>query len=805
MSSSTGSTAHAPERLHDAARLSALRGLQLLDSPAEEAFDRITRLASRFLNAPVALISLVDEDRQFFKSCTGLPEPWATWRETPLSHSFCQHVVSTDEPLVIEDAREHPWVRENLAIRDLDVVAYLGIPLRTAAGHVLGSFCVIDSTPRRWADLEVATVRDLAASAMVEIELRAEVMHRQAAEAALRESEGRYRALTDEVLDKSHVGVFVLDAEFRIAWINRQAETWFGLDRQEVLGRSKPELLRRRMPEVMENAEAFIQRVLANYADNRHVERFECHVLPGEGREERWLEHWSQPIVEGIYAGGRTEHYYDITARKRAEEESARLASIVRSSDDAILGIALDNTIASWNAGAERIFGYSAEEAVGQPLFIIAPPERHGEMLALLDALREGRHVDHFETVRRHKNGRPISVSITSSRIMDDSGELVGLSSIVRDITQRARASAERDAAVVRAEEAAGSLRLAEARLAHALQIAATGAWDLDLVGPGSWRFLRHDQIFGYPEGRESWGYEDFLAHVHPDDRPDVDERFRAAIDSNGVWDFTCRIRRDDDGAERWISARGEVVVDEAGRPERMTGVVRDVTDQQLSERSLREARDAAEAANRAKSEFLAIMSHELRTPLNAISGYVDILEMGLHGPVTAAQRDDLRRIQKSQQHLLGLINEVLNYAKLETGAVRYELSDVLVRDALTAAESLVAPQARAKSLALLVTECPPALSARVDGEKLRQILVNLLSNSVKFTEPNGRIEVACSGDDARVTIAIRDTGIGIPADKLESIFEPFVQVRSELTRPHEGTGLGLAISRDLARGMGGD
>jgi PAS domain S-box-containing protein len=244
-----------------------------------------------------------------------------------------------------------------------------------------------------------------------------------------------------------------------------------------------------------------------------------------------------------------------------------------------------------------------------------------------------------------------------------------------------------------------------------------------------------------------------------------------------------------------------------------------DVTEQVLGrreiERVLREseraraeadaARREAEAANRAKAQFLAVMSHELRTPLNAIGGYADLLEMGIRGPITSAQSEDLRRIQVSQRHLLGLINEVLNYARLETGTVHYDLAAVRVRDALAGAEALVAPQARAKGLTLSMGECPPDLLVRADAEKLRQILVNLLSNAVKFTDRGGRIELACTATEERVGVTVRDTGIGIAADQLERIFDPFVQVRSELTRTAEGTGLGLAISRDLARGMGGD
>jgi signal transduction histidine kinase len=230
-----------------------------------------------------------------------------------------------------------------------------------------------------------------------------------------------------------------------------------------------------------------------------------------------------------------------------------------------------------------------------------------------------------------------------------------------------------------------------------------------------------------------------------------------------------------------------------------------DVTEQVLARREVERARDEAEAANRAKSEFLAVMSHELRTPLNAIGGYAELMEMGIRGPVTVAQLEDLRRIQLSQRHLLGLINEVLNYAKLETGTVVFDVADVPVQEALSATELLVMPQARSKGLTLAVHAAPPGLAVRADAEKLRQILVNLASNAVKFTPAGGRIEISCTGAGGRARIQIRDTGMGIPPDKLDTIFDPFVQVRSDLSRPHEGTGLGLAISRDLAVRMAGD
>jgi signal transduction histidine kinase len=226
-----------------------------------------------------------------------------------------------------------------------------------------------------------------------------------------------------------------------------------------------------------------------------------------------------------------------------------------------------------------------------------------------------------------------------------------------------------------------------------------------------------------------------------------------------------------------------------------------------------RAARSEAEAANRAKSEFLTTMSHELRTPLNAIGGYAELLELGVRGPVTEHQQADLARIRRANQHLTGLVTDILNFARIDAGQVEFRVADVDLAVVLADVEPLVGPQFVARGIAFGQDGCAPGAPGvphlvRADPEKLRQILINLLTNAVKFTEAGGRVELACETDAAAglLRVHVTDTGRGIPADQLAHVFAPFVQVdRHRTLESQQGVGLGLSISRDLARGMGGD
>ncbi|MBX6363390.1 MAG: PAS domain S-box protein [Gemmatimonadetes bacterium] len=270
------------------------------------------------------------------------------------------------------------------------------------------------------------------------------------------------------------------------------------------------------------------------------------------------------------------------------------------------------------------------------------------------------------------------------------------------------------------------------------------------------------------------------------------------------------RVRKD--GSRFWASAVLTAVRDDEGRLVGFGKVTRDLTERKRQEEREREllleraARAEAEAANRGKSEFLATMSHELRTPLTAIIGYTELMAAGLHGPLTAQQSDSLERIRRSSQLLASLINNLLDFARLETGHLGFEVQDIPLAPVLAGVESLVLPEFEKAGVTLSREGCDRDLVLRADPDRLEQILLNLLTNAQKFTAPGGRTWIRCEADEAEARVLVSDTGRGIPPDRREAIFEPFVQLERERMRTGQpGVGLGLAISRDFARAMGGD
>ena len=356
----------------------------------------------------------------------------------------------------------------------------------------------------------------------------------------------------------------------------------------------------------------------------------------------------------------------------------------------------------------------------------------------------------------------------------------------------------------------------AEAELRELVEAIPQKVW---IAAPDGGR-LRHNAVWGEYTGltdQESNG-DGWQQVLHPEDRPATVARWMLSVETGSPFEMAYRYRRHD-GAYRWHLGRALPMRGRDERAVKWFGTCTDVDDARRALDALeatnaaladatveaRDARIAADDANQAKSEFLAMMSHELRTPLNAISGYAQLLDAEIAGPLNPKQRGYLGRMGQANTHLLALINDVLNFAKLEGGHVSFEMTTVPVATICANLDAMVAPQVAAKQLAYVCDPIDPALVVHVDAEKLLQVLINLTTNAMKFTEAGGRITVHTEADDRAVRISVRDTGHGIPADKLATIFDPFVQAHRANSTRTDGVGLGLAISRDLARAMGGD
>ena len=379
---------------------------------------------------------------------------------------------------------------------------------------------------------------------------------------------------------------------------------------------------------------------------------------------------------------------------------------------------------------------------------------------------------------------------------------------LVRDlITTRAQLEenqVELEMSNAELETTLDQLSRSESLLAEAQSSAHLGSWEWDMIGGDiTWTDEMY-RLYGYDPHSVTVDFDRYMAGIHADDRVVAQEAIQEALRTNGTFVFEHRAVGVD-GVQRVLHCRGRVVTDDDGRPLRMTGSAQDVTERRAAEDAIRRAHQDMERANRAKSDFLASMSHELRTPLNAIGGHVELIELGIHGPVTDAQRVSLERIRASQEHLLGLINDILQFAKVEAGRLEYRIADLRLNDVLAEVVGMLEPQAHMRGLEFTNACGDEDLSVRADHDRMQQILINLIGNAIKFTDKGGSVTLDCERDGDVALIRVIDTGHGIAADDLESIFDPFVQVRGTRADIPQGVGLGLAISRDLARAMGGD
>jgi len=547
-------------------------------------------------------------------------------------------------------------------------------------------------------------------------------------------------------------------------------------------------------------------------------------------------------------------------AGPHASEDATRryLAAIVESSDDAIIGKTIDGIIRSWNRGAERIYGYTAQEAIGRRIEMLVPPGLEDDVPAIMERLRRGERIEHYETIRMAKDGRRLNISLTISPILDDAGNVIGASTIARDVTAQVEARQALEKSRQELEQLNIELKRTIQELErqrNAAEAEARRLRRLQRVAAALTAAFEPDQVVDVivDEVIEATGaFAGGLVELSPDGRGMIVIRTRR-YDPEAVrpylristdrptpaWDAICTgepvfLHSPADWAARYpavppidqsegtwaalpLRARGRTIgaltltfsdTREFSRAERdyvmaLANHCAHALDRAHLYEAERLARQQAQEANRAKSNFLAVMSHELRTPLTAILGYGALLEDEVVGPLNERQREQVARMRESGRHLLGLINQILSFSRIEAGRERVDVQPLDAVAILSDVAEMIAPLAARDGLRLEVEAPAAPLEMRSDPGKIRQILLNLASNAVKFT-PEGevRLRLFAEGDD--VVFQVVDTGPGIADADRERIFRPFEQADWGPTRVKGGAGLGLSVSLELARLLGG-
>jgi PAS domain S-box-containing protein len=711
-------------------------------------------------------------------------------------------------------------------------------------------------------------------------------------------------------LESTADGILVVDERGNVSAFNEKFGEVWRIPKSILASRDESKVVACVSPQ-LKDPESFHLRVAELHAHPNGVSEDVIELKDG-----RILEGHSNPQRVGGKNVGRVWGFRDVTERARAEEVRAKLAAIVESSDDAIISRTLGGTITSWNRGAEVIFGYRAEEIIGKPVSLLTGPEYVDELAAILDRVRQGEKITHFETVRIRKDGCPIDVSLTISPIRNAQRDVVGASIIARDITERKRAEAalmqERhllrtlmdnlpDAIYFKDRESrltrinlglARGFGLDDPRLAigktdfdffseeYAQQAFAD---EQEIVRTGQ-AMLAKEEKETWPDGHVTWvlttkmplrdtngnitgtfgvsrditerkqyeqslhaseqryrqlfernlagvyrvtldgrlldcndacwrifGYtsaSEMLEHRASDFYPDprAREEFLSRLKEHGVLTNFEHCLQRKDRSPLWVLENATLVPSGEGGDAQIEGTLIDISNRRQAEIELRQAKEAAEAASRAKSEFLAVMSHEIRTPMNGIIG---MTELALDTTLSREQREYLDSVKESADTLLTLINDVLDFSKIEAGRLSLDFSEFDLQDTLSNTMRALATRADEKGLEL-TWETLPDLPPRLVGDpgRLRQVLLNLVGNGIKFTERGEvdlRVEIESQGEDWIVLhFCVSDTGIGIPRDKQKRVFEAFMQADSSTTRKYGGTGLGLAISSRLVELMGG-
>ncbi len=787
----------APLPANEPARLAALRAFDILDTPRDEAFDRVTRMAAAMLQSPIALVSLVDEDRQWLKSTCGLEVS-----ETPRSVAFCAHTILGQEVLVVPDSTLDPRFDTNPLVTGAPGIRfYAGAPLRTSDGFQLGSLCVIDTVPRELATAQVSLLTDLAALVVNQLErvraessLRIELEERKEAEKKARVSEEKFRAVTQSVGD----AIISSDSAGNIIFWNSGAEKTFGQREEAVLGQPLGIILPERLRAMHRAWMARFPATDEMRASGKTVELIGLRQDGGEFPIELTLSTWKT-------------------------DEGAFFTGIVRDISDRL-------ETASALVESER-FLQSTLDALSSNIAIL---DEHGKIIGVNDAWKRFADGNHCQSHLRGVGDNYLKLCDEARGPFSEEAPLMAAG--IRSVMDGTRSSFEMEypchapdeerwfiARVTRFEgDGEGAVRVVVAHenisARKRAELALTQSEELlrrvmdssqDCINILN---LKGELLWMNEGGQRIMEIDDFevlRGRVWADLWPE-DERQSALVAVEearckrvGTFSGSCPTEK---GAPRWWEVVLTPVLSDDGEPQKILSVSRDISARKEAEVELLRAKKAAEDANCAKGEFLANMSHEIRTPMNGILGMTELV---LESSLTEEQRGYLTMANSSGKALLGLINDILDFSKIEAGKLELEAINFNLRETVADLLRPLVFRAGRKRIELvthIAHDIPDGLVG--DALRLRQIVCNLTDNALKFTERGSitvKIELEAAADGERcLHFSVKDTGIGIPAEKQGLIFKAFEQVDGSTTRNYGGTGLGLAIAGQLVEQMHG-